>query len=648
MDLSLKSRRRFMQLMGMSSTVIILSDLFPNQHSLAVAESSAWIARHGLTAEQYQSEFNKYTAQGFRPVQVSGYGVGNQDFYAVIFKKTANAPEWVARHGLTSEQYQSEFNKYTAQGFRPVQVSGYGVGNQDLYAVIFEKTVNAPAWVARHGLTAEQYQSEFNKYTAQGFRPVDVSGYTVGNQDLYAVIFEKTANAPAWVARHGMTSEQYQSEFDKYINQGFRLTKVSGYSLNGQDRYTALWEKSESGAWVARHGMSSVVYQDEFDRYFYQGYRPVWVNGYTVNGEDRYAAIWESQNGYNSSELLAIDQTVAEFMQNYDVPGLSLAIAKDGRLVLAKTYGLADKSANERVAPRHRFRIASVSKPITAIAIMKLLEQGQLRLSDRIFGQDGILGTTYGTIPYQPNVEQITVEHLLSHLGGGWSNSSNDPMFSNPSMNHTQLISWVLDNRSLDNAPGTKYAYSNFGFCVLGRVIETVTGQTYENYIKTNILEPCGITDMQISGDTLAEKKVNEVTYYGQSNEDPYGMKVARMDAHGGWIAKPIDLVRLSVQVDGINPKPDILGANTIVAMYQGSSINSGYAKGWSVNSANNHWHNGSLPGEQAFLVNTSDGFSWAVLVNTRSPKSNFGGDLDQLMWKIRSKVTNWPSFDLF
>ncbi|MHC5719932.1 MAG: serine hydrolase, partial [Nostoc sp.] len=149
-------------------------------------------------------------------------------------------------------------------------------------------------------------------------------------------------------------------------------------------------------------------------RYFYQGYRPVWLNGYTINGQDRYAAIWESQNGYKSSELQAIDQTVAEFMQNYDVPGLSFAIAKDGRLVLAKTYGLADKSTGEKVAPRHRFRIASVSKPITAIAIIKLVEQGQLQLSDRIFGQGAILGTTYGTTPYNTNVENITLEHLLT------------------------------------------------------------------------------------------------------------------------------------------------------------------------------------------------------------------------------------------
>ncbi|HLP91728.1 MAG TPA: serine hydrolase domain-containing protein [Nostocaceae cyanobacterium] len=235
----------------------------------------------------------------------------------------------------------------------------------------------------------------------------------------------------------------------------------------------------------------------------------------------------------------------------------------------------------------------------------------------------------------------------MTHLEGGWSNSSNDPMFSNLSLNQAELISWVLNNRPLDNTPGTVYAYSNFGYCVLGRVIEKITGQTYENYVKM-ILQQCGITNMQIAGDTLAQRKANEVTYYGQGGENPYGMKVTRMDSHGGWIAKPIDLVRMLVHVDGLKTKTDILTSSTLATMYKGSAINSNYAKGWIINSSNNHWHNGSLPGEQAIMVNTSDGFSWAALVNTRSQKQGFGGALDQLMWNIRTKVSTWPSFDLF
>ncbi|HEX8734779.1 MAG TPA: serine hydrolase [Pyrinomonadaceae bacterium] len=605
------------------------------------ALAQAWVARHGLSAADYQAEVNKWTAQGYRPVQLSGYS----DRFSVIFEKQANAPAWVARHGLSSADYQAEVNKWTGQGYRPVRVSGYASGNQARYAAIFEKRANTPAWVARHGLNAQDYQAEFTKWTAQGYKPTDISAYTVGGQDLYAVIFEKTPNPPAWVARHALTAAGYQTEFNKWTAQGYRPVIVSA---NGAGRYAAVWEKTGTTAWVARHGLTWQQYQDDFERMFYQGFRPVWVNGATVGSNDSYAAVWESKETFRGDEMKKVDDAVAKFMNQYNVPGLSFAMTKDGRLVLAKTYGFADKETGERVAPRHRFRIASVSKPITATAIMKLFEANKLKMSDKVFGSGAILGTTYGTQPYKTNVDKITVEHLLNHTAGGWAGDLGfDPMFNYTNQNHAGLISKTLDEQALQKTPGTEYHYSNFGYCVLGRVIEKLSGQTYPNYVKNQILIPSGITSMEIAGDTEADRKPSEVKYYGQNGGNPYNMKIARMDAHGGWIATPIDLTRFLVRVDQFSTKPDILKSTTLTSMFTGSAANGNYAKGWSVNSAPNYWHNGSLAGEQAFAVRTADGFTWAVLVNTAAT-GNFTGDLDQLMWTVKNSITFYPSHDLF
>jgi cytochrome c biogenesis factor len=239
--------------------------------------STSWVARHGMTSAQYQAEFDKYVAQGYRLVQVSGYGVNGKDYYAAIWDKTPSTA-WVARHGMSSAQYQAEFDKYVAQGYRLVQVSGYGVNGKDYYAAIWDKSPST-TWVARHGMTSAQYQAEFDKYVAQGYRLVQVSGYGVNGKDYYAAIWDKSPST-SWVARHGMTSAQYQAEFDKYVGQGYRLAQVSGYRVNGKDYYAAIWDKSASGAWVARHGMTSAQYQAEFDKYVGQGYRLVDVSGY--------------------------------------------------------------------------------------------------------------------------------------------------------------------------------------------------------------------------------------------------------------------------------------------------------------------------------------------------------------------------------
>jgi len=206
------------------------------------ASPPAWQARHGLTAAQYQTTFNQLTAQGYSLTRVNGYPTAAGARFACIFSK-AQTGAWVARHGLTAAQYQAAFNDFTGQGYTLDWVSGYLDGGQDRYAAIWRKISNAPAWQARHGLTGDQYQAFFNQMTAQGYKLVVVSGYSDGAQARYAAIFRKIANAPAWQARHGLTAAEYQTTFDQLVAQGYRLELVSGYTVAGQDRFAAIWTK---------------------------------------------------------------------------------------------------------------------------------------------------------------------------------------------------------------------------------------------------------------------------------------------------------------------------------------------------------------------------------------------------------------------
>jgi hypothetical protein len=239
--------------------------------------TGAWVARHGLSADAYQNEFNKHTAEGYRLVSVDGYEVGGQARYAAIWRK-ANGPAWVARHGLSGADYQAAFDKNAADGYRLTWVNGYTVQGQAQYAAIWEKS-SGPAWVARHGLNSAQYQSAFDDYTKQGYRLELVSGYAVGNEARYAAIWRKGA-ATAWVARHGLSSDEYQAAFNANNAQGYHLTHVSGYKVGDQTLYAAIWDKSHTGEWVARHGMSANAYQQEFDSLTKRGYVLDRVSGY--------------------------------------------------------------------------------------------------------------------------------------------------------------------------------------------------------------------------------------------------------------------------------------------------------------------------------------------------------------------------------
>jgi CubicO group peptidase (beta-lactamase class C family) len=340
------------------------------------------------------------------------------------------------------------------------------------------------------------------------------------------------------------------------------------------------------------------------------------------------------------AERAAMAQLAQAFMEKYAAPALSVAIGHADTLVYEEAFGWADREAREAASPQHLFRIASVTKPITSVAIFSLIEAGRIDLGDRVFGPGAITGTDYGRPPYQPHVDEITIEHLLTHTGGGWANHGADPMFMNPGMNHAELIAWTLRNRPLDNPPGRHHAYSNFGYCVLGRVIEKITRQPYSAYVRDSVLRRCGIDDMAIAGNTLGQRHPREVKYYGQG-DNPYGMNVKRMDSHGGWIARPADLVRLFSHVSGFSPPANILRPETIKVMTTAPAANAGYAKGWAINKGGNWWHNGSLPGTSSIAVRTRSGLCWAAFTNTRRD-SSLGGDLDRLVWAMVREVKAW------
>src|SRR5258706_6813 len=160
-----------------------------------------------------------------------------------------------------------------------------------------------------------------------------------------------------------------------------------------------------------------------------------------------------------SDERNRLGRLAADFMDTYDVPGLSVAISIKGKPAFVEAFGVADREAGEALTPQHRFRIASISKPITSTGIFTLIEAGKLQLDNYVFGPDSILGSDYPTPPTlqnlmmadasRSNIEQITIEHLLTHTAGGWRNGANDPMRLNKEMKHRELITWTLQHMPL-------------------------------------------------------------------------------------------------------------------------------------------------------------------------------------------------------
>ena len=360
-------------------------------------------------------------------------------------------------------------------------------------------------------------------------------------------------------------------------------------------------------------------------------------------------AFAQQYGGSNGQQRGEMGRIAAAFRQQFSVPATSIAISRNGQFVYDQAVGMGDRQHLAQVQQASLFRIASVTKPITSVTIFSLIEQGKLNVTDKVFGPSAILGTKYGKPPYRQYITDVTVDHLLTHTAGGWPNDDTDPMMHNLSWDHTKLITETIANMLLVNPPGTHWAYSNFSYCVLGRVIEQVTGQPYSSYVQANILAPCGISTMQIAANKESQRAPNEVVYYGQYSEEPYKLNVTRMDSHGGWIASSTQLVQFLNHVAGAPGIPTLLTPATIQAMTtpapaypQGPAR---YARGWMVrdNGAGNWWHSGSLPGSTTIMVRTATGMCWAALTNTRTQPSNeIDTALDQMMWNMVRTVPAW------
>lgn len=372
-----------------------------------------------------------------------------------------------------------------------------------------------------------------------------------------------------------------------------------------------------------------------------------------------------------SATLAAFERTISTFLRRWEIAGASVAVARDGKLVYAKGFGLADKESGLPVEPYSRFRIASISKLITAVAIMKLQEEGKLSVNDRVFGVDGILNDSIFSHPRDKRVFSITIAHLLSHEGG-WTTRWGDHMFMpmivasemgvSPPVDTKTIVRFAL-GKYLHFTPGTGKSYSNLGYAILGLVIEKVTGMVYGDYCRTQVLEPMGIYDMSIAGNLPSDKAPFEVTYYEQSDAilkpSIYGSDkmvpasyggndIKALGAAGAWISTAPDLMKLLLAVDGFDTRKDILNRESIDFM---TDTQNGYAPvGWKTTIFNGTWwRTGSFPGTSCMMKRQPDGFAWIVLLNSSAWNGpEISTDINYMMARALSQVKEWPGKDLF
>ncbi len=395
------------------------------------------------------------------------------------------------------------------------------------------------------------------------------------------------------------------------------------------------------------------------------------------------APLCAAQTGTPVPTLSALDNVMQQALSRYSVKGGSLAVVKDGRLVFARAYGWADAESQVPAQPDSLFRWASTSKTLTATAVMSLVEQGKLDLDTPIFTilnqyspYNGKLGDS--------RIPAITVRQVLHHTGGWDRMISGDPVTGDRTItaasatrtafppSRDTVIRYMLA-QPLEFAPGARFAYSNFGYMLLGRVIEKISGKSYEAYVRDSILTPSGLPRIQLGGSTLAARLPGEVKYYDypgaplvssyvsaqrEMEPAPYGFANFDLnDADGAWVSSVIDLAKLTALLDGARPRAPVTADSFAAMIAQTPRTTWVDSVGWygfglfAVPQLGGiTWsHGGTVPGTRAGFWHFANGICYAFLFNGDSKdQTSLTSYVAQSVWDALAAVPDLPDHDLF
>ena len=372
----------------------------------------------------------------------------------------------------------------------------------------------------------------------------------------------------------------------------------------------------------------------------------------------------------------ALDDVITSIMSAHGIPGGALAIARGGALKLARGYGYADLQSHTPMRPETFVALASVSKVLTAQTILKLVEGGQLRLTDRAFSFFRELEPPPG-MRADPRLADISVEMCLHHTAGWDRKASGDPSGWGPRiaralrLDHPpspfEMIRY-MKGVPLDFAPGTRQVYSNFGFVLLGGIIARVTRRPYPEAIRQIALQPMGATGIRLDAEP-PRYNAGEARRYSAGTEQPMpGGNPRMVMASGGWQANCVDMARVMTAIDGSRTGTPFLAPSMLQAMVEPAtgierpSPERWMGLGWDLVEAFPDRGNpgatrylwgkdGGLGGIQTYVEHLAIGADYVLLFNSAPRQHGDAGALALVRPKVIhfiQQMSAWPEGDLF
>ena len=362
------------------------------------------------------------------------------------------------------------------------------------------------------------------------------------------------------------------------------------------------------------------------------------------------------------------DDIMNEALRVRGIPGGALAIAKDGKLLVARGYGLVNLQTREAVTLDTLFSTASVTKTITAVAVLRLMDQGKLSLDDPVYS---LLGKPrpLGRAVIDPQVQKITVRQLLLHTGGWNSRYHSDVLRQTQKISRSSGEKLPLSAKTvmryglgqpLDFAPGTESHFCNFGYFLVKMAAEAAARQPYETYVRQQILRPMGISEMRM--EQLAPAyAAREAHRYGAGGRELAGGREPIAAPAGNWLASVVDLARFLASVSSTRGKT-FLSSNArrqmlavppapLLPRHNGSHLGLGWDSVTDGPDGIQFHKTGSAAGVRVLIEHRTDGIDWVLMLNSEGQSQDRPPAAGEIGDRIRQAIDathDWPDRNLF
>ena len=622
------------------------------------------------TPATHQLQFSLLSGQGYRPISLSVAGGLATARYSAVWIRRSGAG-FVAVHGVDAAAYTTWRDQQRVAGFRPLLVSTAGATTGD--------TVYAGVWVNdgvdaveevelyRSSLTTKNNWAYDNDYALVC---ASVRGST--GTPRFAGVWEKSEYQDGWCWAES-TSAGYGIDFNARVEGYGRL--VSAQTMPG-GAVGQVWRDDAIGGWLALPGLTEAQVQAEITNRRASGYYATSVQATGTGTSARFHVVFATRDrpltrtltrtGLSVIPLAGFDQYMEDHMRAHGIRSSAIAITKDGRLVFARGYTLAE-SGYPATQPTSLYRIASSSKTLTGLCANLLIQRGGTITANTL------AGSYLGLPGYDARFDQIRVHHLLAHRAGVypdntsygvalWLNSTN-PQLPASSWNTARCVAGT----AMRTTPGSDYVYSNIGYYLLGSIIERASGKTYERFLREDLAAPMGVTRIWVGGNERSQLRADEVEYrnrqieitpselytdrrivpvqFGGGGDD----NLTRRAAAGGVITSPVDYVRIFAGAFDMVCDGGVFTQTTLNAMLAPPLVSPGAnpcgfdSREVRPNGVVAFGKNGQLWGSSSQVIYRTDGVAIAVF----DGKANSNASRNSLN-NLADAVTSWPTHDLF